>query len=804
MKFIEKLGKERLFFDGAMGTMLQMNGLKAGDIPELWNITNTDIVFNIHERYAKAGCDIINTNTFGANRLKLADTDFTVEQIISSGVEIAKKAAQIVSAERKSEEIYVALDIGPTGKLLSPFGDLDFEEAVNIFAQMVKAGADAGADLILIETMSDTYEIKAALLAAKENSALPVIVTFTPDASGRLLTGADILTVINLIEGLGADALGINCGLGPQQIKPLLDEIIKYSSFPVVVKPNAGMPADKNGAAEYKITPDEFAREMKEIASNVQVIGGCCGTTPEHIKAMIGACRGISFKSVSIKDYTAVSSWGKTVVFGEKTIIVGERINPTGKPRMKKALRENDMDYICREGLEQIENGAQILDVNAGLPEIDEAVMLPKVVTCLQGVTDTVLQIDTTSIAAAEKTLRLYNGIPLFNSVSGKNESLEKILPLAKKYGAVIVALTLDDCGIPQTSQERIEIANKIISAASEYGISKKKIIVDTLTMTASTGGGNAKITLDALTHIRHKIGVHTILGVSNISFGLPERQKINAAFLTLAIKSGLSAAIINPMDTAITDAYLAYNALNGIDINCGDYIKRFSGQISQKEAVKESAREKLNLFDSIVQGLREQAAKSVNEMLAEIEPMEIINNHLIPALDKVGNDYKNEKIFLPQLLISAEAAKTAFESINNFIAKQGKEQEKRGKIALATVKGDVHDIGKNIVKALLQNYNFEVIDLGKNVEPSLIVETVLKENINLVGLSALMTTTVFYMEETIRLLKEKAPKCRVMVGGAVLTKDYAKKIGADYYADDAMAGVRYTDDFFKDSFNAG
>ena len=802
MNFPDKLGKERLVFDGAMGTMLQARGLKAGELPELWNITHNETVSEIHESYAKAGAHILKTNTFGANRLKLSDTNFSVEQVVTCGVETVKKAAGNAaksSAQKNTDVlkdgIYTALDIGPTGKLLRPFGDLDFEAAVDIFAQMVKAGAGAGADLILIETMTDTYEIKAAILAAKENSNLPVIVTFTPDSSGRLLTGADILTAVTLIEGLGADALGINCGLGPEQMKPLLADIVKHAGIPVMISPNAGMPAQINGVTEYHVTPEIFAQEMADFAAHAQIIGGCCGTTPEHIKAMIEACRDIPFMPASPKNYTAVSSWGKTVIFGEKTVIVGERINPTGKPRLKKALQENDFDYICREGLAQTENGAEILDVNAGLPDIDEKTILAKAVTQLQSVTDAVLQIDTTNIAAAERALRLYNGIPLFNSVNGKKESLEAILPLVKKYGAVTVALTLDDHGIPQTVQGRIDIAQKIISSAAHYDISRKNIIIDTLTMTASTGGDNAKITLEALEHIRYQMGIHTILGISNISFGLPERQKINTGFFTLALHSGLSAGIINPMDAAMTDAYYAFNALKGIDINCADYIKRFSKQIQEHT----SAAEKLSLYDSILRGLREQAGIAVNDMLAETAPMEIINNHLIPALDKVGSDYKNEKIFLPQLLMSAEAARAAFESIKIFMAKQGKTQKKRGKIVLATVKGDIHDIGKNIVKILLENNNFEVIDLGKNVEPSVILETVIKENIRLVGLSALMTTTVVYMEETIRLLKEKKPECRIMVGGAVLTQEYAEKIGSDYYAKDAMDDVRYASELFGD-----
>ena len=808
MELLQRMQKERLIFDGAMGTMLLANGLKSGELPELWNITNNEKVLNIHKSYVEAGCNIIKTNTFGANRLKLSGSQFSVEQVIQSGVETVKKAAelfiQFAAKLPAQKDVYTALDIGPTGKLLSPFGDLDFEEAVSIFAQMVRAGAEAGADLILIETMSCTYEIKAAILAAKENSSLPVFVTFTPDSSGRLLTGADLMTAVCLIEALGADALGLNCGLGPQQMKPLVKQIAEYSSIPVILSPNAGIPVQENGRTEYRITPEKFADDMAETACYAQLLGGCCGTTPDHIRAMKEACRDVPFTHVSPKNYTAVCSWGKTVVFGEKTVIVGERINPTGKPRLKKALLENDMDYICREGLLQTENGAQILDVNTGLPDIDEKSMLSKVVTALQSVTDAVLQIDTTNIQAAERALRVYNGKPLFNSVSGKKESLASLLPLVKKYGAVFVALIIDDNGIPQASQGRIETAKNIITQAEQYGIPKKNIIVDTLTMTASTDSNNAKITLEALQYVRSKLGVHTILGVSNISFGLPQRQKINAAFFTMAMNSGLSTGIVNPMDASIMDAYYAFNVLNGQDKNCGDYIKRFSQQPAMQQpalrqpAEQQSVTETLSLYDSIIYGLRENAARSAKDMLEKIEPMEIINEHLIPSLDKVGNDYKNETVFLPQLLMSAEAAKAAFESIKTFMAKQGKTAEKRGKIALLTVKGDIHDIGKNIVKILLENYNFEVIDLGKNVEPSLVTETVLKENIRLVGLSALMTTTVIYMEETIRLLKETSPDCRIMVGGAVLTPEYAKKIGSDYYSKDAMGGVRYADELFK------
>ena len=795
MDFLARLNTERLIFDGAMGTMLQNRGLAAGELPELKNITNPNVVKDIHSAYVKAGCHILKTNTLGANRLKLAGTGFTVEQVISAAAANAQEAAQ-------GGDVYVALDIGPTGKLLAPLGDLDFEEAVNIFAEMVKAGARAGADLVLIETMTDTYEIKAALLAAKENCSLPVLVTFTPDSAGRLLTGADIMTAVCLIESLGADALGFNCGLGPAQIKSLVPELARCAGIPLIVNPNAGLPDRINGKTEYRLTPAEFAADMADIAAHAHIIGGCCGTTPDHIAAMAAACRGVPLAPVTRKNYTVVSSYGKAVEFGEKTVVVGERLNPTGKPRMKKALYDKDMDYLCREGLAQVEDGADILDVNVGLPEIDEAAVLAQAVTGLQSVTNAPLQIDTAYAAAAERALRRYNGKPLLNSVNGKKESLQTILPLVKKYGAAVVALCLDEAGIPETAQGRIAIAEKIIAEAARHGIAKKDIVVDALTMTISTNKDNAKITLDALDYLRHTVGVHTILGVSNVSFGLPQRQIINAVFFNLAVKRGLSAGIVNPHDRVTTESPHAYRALNGEDANCAEYIAHFSKPLGDKTpgekppAAKETE-ENISLHDAIISGLRDRAEKAARALIAEKPAIAIINDYLIPALDKVGNDYENRKIFLPQLLMSAESAKAAFEAIKTFIAQQGGEQKKRGKIVLATVKGDIHDIGKNIVKVLLENYNFEVIDLGKNVEPSLVVEAALKENVRLVGLSALMTTTVVYMEETINLLREKAPDCRIVVGGAVLTKEYADKIGADFYGKDAMATVRYAGELF-------
>jgi 5-methyltetrahydrofolate--homocysteine methyltransferase len=790
MNFLKQLESQRLFFDGAMGTMLQ-DTLTVGELPELLNIKNPDKVLDIHKAYLRAGCHIIKTNTFGANRLKLSDSCFSVNQVISEAVTLAKKATTNTNA-------FVALDIGPIGKLLYPFGDLDFEDAVAIFAEMIRIGVKAGADIVLIETMSDTYEIKAAMIAAKENCDIPLLVTFTTDSTGRLLTGADIQTAVCLIESLGACALGFNCGFGPNHFKSLLPELIRCSNIPIIVNPNAGMPEYVNGKTEYLLSPYEFASEMVELAHHAYIIGGCCGTTPEHITETFRLCKNIALPVVTQRNLTAICSYGETVVFDNNVVIIGERLNPTGKPRMKKALYDRDINFICREGIEQVEHGAQILDVNVGLPDIDEVDLLAWIVRGLQSVTKAALQIDTANANAAERALRLYNGKPLLNSVSGKKESLETILPLVKKYGAAVVALCLDDNGIPETVQGRIQIAEKIISIASKYGIDKKDIIVDALTMAISTGADNARITLDTVEYLRRVVGVHTILGVSNVSFGLPCREYINSAFFSLAMRAGLSAGIVNPMNDAIMDAVNVYQALSGMDENCNRYITRFSNQKQQVTTMTKNVKKELNLHDAIINGLKEQAVKMVNDFSTDISPMEIINEHLIPALDKTGKDFENQKIFLPQLLMSAEAAKSAAEALALRMLKQGDVQHKRGKIVLATVKGDVHDIGKNIVKTLLENYNFQVIDLGKNVEPIHILQTVLNEKIVLIGLSALMTTTVVYMEETIKLLKDNVPNCRVMVGGAVLTESYANKIGADFYSKDAISSVRYAEELWN------
>ena len=762
MLFKDLLGKKTLFFDGAMGTMLQAAGLKPGELPELWNFSHAGEVEKIHTAYLNAGADIIKTNTFGANRLKFAGTEIKTADVIEQAVAIAKKACA------KKPGSFVALDMGPTGKLLAPYGDLPFEEAVSIYAEIVQAGVKAGADLILIETMSDTYELKAALLAAKENSSLPVIATMTLDEDGKLLTGGDITAAAVMLEGLGADAVGFNCGLGPAQMQKLLPQLLAATPLPAVLNPNAGLPKEVNG---------------KSLA----IMGGCCGTTPAHIAALVNKCRNVVPRQRSC-GLTAVAAYGSAVVIGQKPVIIGERINPTGKPRLKQAILNGDYDYICRLGLEQIDRGAGILDVNVGVPGIDEAAVSAEAVLRLQAITSVPLQIDTSNYEAMARSLRLYNGKPLLNSVCGKEESLEKVLPLVKKYGAAVVALTLDDSGIPQTAEGRIAIAEKIIARAAEYGIEKRNIIVDPLALTISTGSDNANIDLQVLSELK-KHGIKTVMGVSNISFGLPARDAVNSAFFVLAMQAGLSCAIINPQSEAMMNAYYAFGALSGLDEGCKEYVAMFAGAAQAKQQPVQSV--EYTLYEAIVKGLREQSEKAVKEQLAGNQPLDIINAEMIPALDYVGKGFEERRIFLPQLLMSAEAAKAAFNVIRDKMAAEGGSQSNGIKVILATVKGDIHDIGKNIVKVLFENYGYQVIDLGKDVPPEKIAETAVQNKVSVVGLSALMTTTVDAMEETIKALRA-AGDFKIIVGGAVLTQDYADSIGADCYAPNAVSAVNY------------
>ncbi len=783
MNFKEQFNNSILFFDGAMGTELQKNGLQKGELPENLNIHSPEIVARVHKSYLDAGCNIISTNTFGANSLKFKN----VNEIITKAVEIAKN-----TIKESGKQAYVALDIGPLGKLLKPYGDLEFETAYDLYKEQVIAGKNAGADLILIETMGDLYEIKSAVLAAKENTDLPVLVSMIFDEKGILLTGADIKTAVITLEGLGVDGIGMNCGLGPDQMLTLLKEMTKYSSTPIFVQPNAGLPVSINGVTTYNVTTEEFAQKQLQILKNgACALGGCCGTTPDHIKAMIDLCKNEQIEKISKKHITAVTSYSKTVIFGDKPIIIGERINPTGKKMLKEALRNNDMDYIYREGVTQADAGADILDVNVGLPEIDEPTMMQNAVLGLQSILNTPLQIDTSDIVAMEKALRIYNGKAMVNSVNGKEKVIDEVFPLVKKYGGVLVCLTLDENGIPETVDGRMEIAKRIINKAEEYGITKENLVFDPLCMTVSTNKDNAKITLECIEKLTNDLGVKTVLGVSNVSFGLPNRELLNSTFFTLAMGQGLSAGIINPKSEAMMNAYYSFNALNGLDENFEQYIANVT---DTKAEIKTTD---VDLKTAVVKGLKSQAKEQTKLELQTKTPIEIIDGILVPALNEVGKGFEENTIFLPSLLMSAETAGASFEIIKEYITNSGEKTEEKGRILIATVEGDIHDIGKNIVKVLLQNYGFSVIDMGKDITPEAIVERAEKENIKLVGLSALMTTTVPSMEKTIRLLKDKNPQIAVMVGGAVLTEEYAKTIGADFYGKDAMASVRIAEKFF-------
>lgn len=785
MTIREEIGKRILFFDGGMGTLLQEQGLQAGELPETWNLKNPEPIIQIHKAYLAAGADIILANTFGANRFKYGED---LEKIVTAGVANAKKAVA-----ESGKKAYVALDIGSTGKLLKPMGTLDFEEAVGVFAEIIRVGEKAGADLILIETMSDTYELKAAVLAAKENSTLPIMATVIFDESKKMLTGASPQVVVSLLEGLGVDALGINCGLGPKQMKEIVKELLKYASIPVIVNPNAGLPRSENGKTVFDVGAEEFAEDMEEIVTmGAWFAGGCCGTTPAHIQAMVEKCKEITPVPIAPKNYTFVTSYSTAVELGGRPVIIGERINPTGKSKFKQALRDHNIDYILEEGVKQEDSGAHILDVNVGLPEIDEAAMMETIVYELQSIMPIPLQIDTTNMEAMERALRIYNGKPMINSVNGKAEIMEQVFPLVKKYGGVVVGLALDEDGIPDTTEGRLAIAEKIYQTGEKYGISRKDIVIDALVMTMSTNNESAKITLDTVKEITAR-GGKTVLGVSNISFGLPQRELINAAFFTMAMNNGLSAGIINPNAKAMRQAYDTFCVLGGYDAQCMNYIENYAVTDAPNAAAK-PATAKLNLTDSIIKGLKDQAYRATEEELKTKERMEIINGELVPALDVVGQGFEKGTMFLPQLLMSAEAAKAGFEAIRQYVQSHGEAQEKKATIVIATVKGDIHDIGKNIVKVLLENYGYEVIDLGKDVPPEKIVETVVDKHAPLVGLSALMTTTVVNMEESIKELHKEAPWCKIMVGGAVLTQEYADMIGADFYGKDAMQSVYYAE----------
>ena len=768
---------ELIILDGGMGTQLQAAGLPMGQAPELWNVTEPEKVTAVHRRYVEAGSKVLYTNTFGVNRLKTARIGRSVRELVEGGVRCARAAAG-------TEAVRVALDIGPLGQILEPLGTLKFEEAYDIFREIVEAGRDAGADLIVIETMSDLYEVKAAVLAARENSTLPVWVTMTFEAGGRTFVGTTVSAMGLTLSGLGVDAMGFNCSLGPKELLPMIRELRRWTDKPLILKPNAGLPDPATG--EYRITPEEFAAELETAPEDgVQMLGGCCGTTPDFIRALNAAMRGARMPSPRPERRSGVCSASQTAAFGPVRVI-GERINPTGKKRFQQALRENDIDYIVARGIEQQDAGADLLDVNVGLPGINEPEMMTRVVKALQAVVDLPLQIDSSDPAAIEAGLRAVNGKAIVNSVNGKAEVLRSILPICKKYGAAVVGLCMDENGIPQTWQERVAIAKRILDAALAVGIPKEDVLIDCLTLTVSAQQEQAAETLKALHAVREELGLHTVLGVSNISFGLPARENITVSFLTQALYAGLDLPILNPNQTAVMDAVASFRVLSGEDRDSEAYIRRFAAAESEPKKTTPAPGKDMSLADCILRGLKAETAAITRRELETRSEMDVINQLLIPALDRVGELYEKQEIFLPQLINAANAACGGFDVIKERIAKSGADSVSKGKIVLATVFGDIHDIGKNIVRVVLENYGYTVIDLGRDVPAETIVETVIREDVKLVGLSALMTTTVKSMADTIAAIRKSGHDCKIMVGGAVLTPDYAAEIGADYYAKDA------------------
>ena len=795
MNIKEYIKNNILYLDGAMGTLLQAQGLKSGELPERWNITHSDIVKKIHLDYYNAGSNVVSANTFGANILKFDETE--LEEIIKAAVENVRYARDESCG---MQEKWIALDIGPSGRMLAPYGDFDFEDAVETFAKTVRLGVKYGVDVIFIQTMNDSYETKAALLAAKENSDLPVFVSNAFSEDGKLMTGADPFAMIAMLEGMGADAIGINCSLGPKALGGVVREYIKYSSTPIILKPNAGLPKSVDGKTVFDVDSIEFSDEIAQLVKEgVGIIGGCCGTTPEYIKKLVDVTKDITAVPVTQKNISCVSSYTHAVEFGKKPVLIGERINPTGKKRFKEALKANDIDYILKEGIAQQEKGVGVLDVNVGLPEIDEVKMLKTAVCELQAIIDLPLQIDTSDTTAMEAALRRYNGKAMINSVNGKKESMEAVFPLVKKYGGFVVALTLDEGGIPDRAEDRLRIAKSILSEAEKYGISKKDLIFDPLALTISADNRAGLETLRAVEMITDELGCNTSLGVSNVSFGLPRRDIINSGFFTLAMGKGLSAAIMNPYSHQMMQAYYSYCALNALDENCSAYIE-YAENIEDVAVVTNGVKSektvdeyKSDLQRSIIKGLKDQSGAITQELLKTTDPLKIVQDEIIPALDVVGSGFEKKTVYLPQLLMSAEAAKSAFEKIKESMSGGGNTSDK-ATVIIATVKGDIHDIGKNIVKLLLENYGFNVIDLGRDVSPEAISDKTVETHAPLVGLSALMTTTVPAMEETIKLLRKTAPWCKVVVGGAVLTQEYADAIGADCYSKDAMETVRYAE----------
>ena len=809
MTIADLLKKGVAFLDGAMGTQLQLKGLQPGEVPELWNLTRPKDVQDIHASYFAAGSDIVYSNTFGASPAKYHG-DAPLKDVIAAAIANAKAAAPAGK--------FVALDVGPTGRLLKPAGDFEFDAAYDSFAEQIRLGTEAGADLITIETINDTYELKAALLAAKENSNLPVIATVSLSEDGKLLTGGDVDCVAALFDALKPDACGFNCGLGPDKLLPFVKRLAERVSIPIVVKANAGMPRVVDGKTHFDVGPEAFAKDIAScVEAGASIVGGCCGTTPDHIRAVTNL---LASKSTQTPKHpntqtpvpTVISSYSRCVELPlDDSLVIGERINPTGKKKLKEAYKSGDTGYILREAIAQADAGAHILDVNAGVPGIDEPSVLRATVEAIQSVTDVPLQIDTSDPKALEAALRHYNGKAMINSVNAKQEVMDSVFPLVAKYGGVIVALTLDEAGIPATAEGRVALAKRMIDEGAKYGLSKDDFVVDVLCLAVSADANSANVILESLRRVRYELGLRTVLGVSNISFGLPARPLLNATFYTLALEAGLTSAIVNPLSIEMMTAHKSWRALTGRDTSCNDWISSVAeGKVggsatpavpsvqSDSQASRQSVNSLSPLTSSIVHGLKQDAATIAGGLLSSGKaPVEVIDGEIVPALEIVGKGFETGKVFLPQLLMAAEAASSAFEVIRDVLAKSGTKTELKGPIVIATVKGDIHDIGKNIVRALLENYGFKVIDLGRDVAPETIVETALRENCKLVGLSALMTTTVPYMAETIKQLNAADPSIKTFVGGAVLTAEYAEQIHATWYAKDAMASVRIAEEFF-------
>lgn len=779
MTITQYIKTNHLIFDGAMGTVLQKSGMPIGAIPDLLNLTQPELIQNIHRSYVKSGADCITTNTFGANRHKI--TDVSIPELVTAAVNNAKAA----------NPKYVALDVGPIGQLLAPLGTLSFEEAYDIFKEQVVAGEKAGADVILFETFSDLMELKLGILAAKENTSLPVFATMTYQENGRTFVGTDPLSATIALGSMGIDALGVNCSLGPDELLPIVETIIEYSKIPVMVQANAGLP-DMNG--EYAYSSDAYASRMVKMADmGVRILGGCCGTTPKFIATLRKEIEGKDIVIPTPKKVTAICSDSNTVILDDKISIIGERINPTGKPKLKEALKKEDFDYLLREAISQRDNGADILDVNVGLPELDEAAVLSKAVVNIQSCVSLPLQIDSTDSEAVERAVRSYKGKPLINSVNGDSEIMDKIFPIAKKYGACVLGLCLDKNGIPANAEDRLKIAKRIVETAASYGIPKEDILIDCLVLTASAQQEQVLTTLEAIKLVKRELGVKCVLGVSNVSFGLPNRSLLNSVFLAAAFGAGLDAPIVNPCSKEIMDTVNSYRVFNCQDTGGQRFIEKYADTSNLITSANPSGEN--DLKDIIIKGLKDESAPMVEAMLKDHDAMEIINNYFVPALDVVGKSYETGKIFLPQLMLSAETVKNGFEIISKYNVEA---EVKTDKIIMATVEGDIHDIGKNIVKMLLSNYGYEVIDLGRDVPVQDVIDAIKKHKPSLVGLSALMTTTVKNMKRTIDAIKDNNLDCKVIVGGAVLNDEYAQMVGADYYAKDANEGVKLAGKHFN------